>query len=245
MSVKTALRVIEIIETYAREKRALSLSELARLLDVPVSSCLALIRTLAELGYLYETGRRQGYYPTGRLLAMAQRIARADPVLDRVYPSLLELREATQETIVFAKLDAAWRVVYLDVLDSPHTIRYAPVAGEFKEVHANSLGKALISRLPAEDRSAILGRAPLTRFNPRTLTEPERVEADLLQSQERGWFSNIGESITDVGAIAWPLTLSGEGYAISVGGPVYRIEPQQETYARILRAACTALEQER
>ncbi len=41
MSVKTALRVIEIIETYAREKRALSLSELARLLDAPVSSCLA------------------------------------------------------------------------------------------------------------------------------------------------------------------------------------------------------------
>ena len=36
MSVKTALRVIEIIETYARE-RAPCLSELARLLDVPVS----------------------------------------------------------------------------------------------------------------------------------------------------------------------------------------------------------------
>jgi hypothetical protein len=64
MSVKTALRVIEIIETFAREKRALPLSELARLLDVPVSSCLALIRTLTGLGYLYETGRRQGYYPS-------------------------------------------------------------------------------------------------------------------------------------------------------------------------------------
>ena len=63
MSVKTALRVIEIIETYAREKRALPLSELARLLDVPVSSCLALIRTLTGLGYLYETGRRQGTTP--------------------------------------------------------------------------------------------------------------------------------------------------------------------------------------
>ena len=94
------------------------LSELARLLDVPVSSCLALIRTLTGLGYLYETGRRQGYYPTGRLLAMAQRIAHADPVLDRVYPSLVELRDATKETVVFAKLSQDARVVYLDVLDS-------------------------------------------------------------------------------------------------------------------------------
>ena len=86
MSVKTALRVIEIIETYAREKRALPCRS-----SPGCSMCrcraAALIRTLTGLGYLYETGRRQGYYPTGRLLAMAQRIARADPVLDRVYPS--------------------------------------------------------------------------------------------------------------------------------------------------------------
>ncbi|MBB1624512.1 IclR family transcriptional regulator [Achromobacter sp. UMC71] len=244
MSVKTALRVIEIIETYAREKRALPLSELARLLDVPVSSCLALIRTLTGLGYLYETGRRQGYYPTGRLLAMAQRIARADPVLDRVYPSLVELRDATRETIVFAKLTQDGRVVYLDVLDSPHTIRYAPVAGEFKDVHANSLGKALISLLDADAQQALLGATPLTRYNERTLVTREAVLQDIDQSRQRGWFMNSGESIADVGAIAWPVTLSGEHYAISVGGPIYRIEPRQEEYARILRAACTGLEQQ-
>ena len=183
MSVKTALRVIEIIETYAREKRALPLSELARLLDVPVSSCLALIRTLTGLGYLYETGRRQGYYPTGRLLAMAQRIARADPVLDRVYPSLVELRDATKETVVFAKLSQDARVVYLDVLDSPHTIRYAPVAGEFKSIHANSLGKALISLLDEPARAAMLADVEMTRYNERTLTTPAQVEADIGSSQ--------------------------------------------------------------
>lgn len=244
MSVKTALRVIEIIETYAREKRALPLSELARLLDVPVSSCLALIRTLTGLGYLYETGRRQGYYPTGRLLAMAQRIARADPVLDRVYPSLVELRDATRETIVFAKLAQDGRVVYLDVLDSPHTIRYAPVAGEFKDVHANSLGKALMSLLDGAAQDALLGATPLTRYNERTLVTRDAVLQDIEHSRQRGWFMNSGESIADVGAIAWPVTLSGEHYAISVGGPIYRIEPHQEEYARILRAACTGLEQQ-
>ncbi|OZI20721.1 IclR family transcriptional regulator [Bordetella genomosp. 9] len=243
MSVKTALRVIEIIEVYAREKRPLALSELARLLQVPVSSCLALIRTLAELGYLYEVGRRNGYYPTSRLLAMAQQIARNDPVRDRVYPSLLELREATQETVVFAKLTPEHRVVYLEVLDSPHTIRYAPVAGEFRELHANSLGKALLSTLPPAKQLELLRRGPLTRYNDRTLVEPEAVIAEIAASRQRGWFRNLGESLAEVGAIAWPLSLGGEHYAISVGAPVYRIEPNQDAYARILRAACAALEQ--
>jgi len=243
MSVKTALRVIEIVETYAREKRPLSLSELARLSDVPVSSCLALIRTLTSLGYLYETGRRQGYYPTGRLLAMAQIIAAADPVLDRVYPGLAALREATQETIVFAKLNAEGRVVYLDVLDSPHTIRYGAMAGECRDVHANSLGKALLSRLSPEARAALLARLTLTRYNTRTLVTADAIEEELARSQARGWFANIGESIADVGAIAWPVALSGEYYAISIGGPVQRIEPQQEAFSAILRKTCADLEQ--
>ncbi len=134
MNVKTALRVLEIIETFARERRALSLSELSRLLSVPASSCLALIRTLTSLGYLYETARRQGYYPTGRLLAMAQQIARHDPVLDRVHGTMNELREATGETIVIGKLHEGQRCVYLDVLESPHAIRYIATAGERREL---------------------------------------------------------------------------------------------------------------
>ena len=135
-------------------------------------------------------------------------------------------------------------MVYLDVLDSPHTIRYAPVAGEFKDVHANSLGKALMSLMDEPARDALLGSGPLTRHNERTLVTRDAVLRDLALSRQRGWFMNSGESIPDVGAIAWPVTLSGEHYAISVGGPIYRIEPCQEEYARILRAACTGLEQQ-
>jgi len=85
---------------------------------------------------------------------------------------------------------------------------------------------------------------PMTRYNERTLVTRDALLADIEASRQRGWFMNSGESIADVGAIAWPVTLSGEHYAISVGGPIYRIEPEQETYARILRAACTGLEQQ-
>lgn len=115
---------------------------------------------------------------------MAQRIARADPVLDRVYPSTVELRDATRETVVFAKLAQDGRVVYLDVLDSPHTIRYAPVAGEFKDVHANSLGKALMSLMDEPARDALLAATPLTRYNERTLVTRDAVLQDIDRSRQ-------------------------------------------------------------
>lgn len=242
MNVKTALRVIEIIETFARERRALSLSELARLLAVPASSCLALIRTLTSLGYLYETARRQGYYPTGRLLAMAQQIARHDPVLDRVHGTMSELRDATGETIVIGKLHEGTSVVYLDVLESPHAIRYIATAGERRELHANSIGKALLAAMDDAERAALLPRLGYQGFTPRTLTTPATLEADLSASRKRGAFVNLSESMPDVGALAWPVRLSGECYALSIAGPVYRIEPHLERYAAILRAACASLE---
>jgi DNA-binding IclR family transcriptional regulator len=242
-NVKTALRVIEIIEIFAREAKPLALSEIARHLDAPVSSCLALLRTLTSLGYLYEAGRRQGYYPTGRLLAMAQRISRADPILERVLPSLEELRDTTSETVVFGKLDPNNRVVYLEVLASPHPISYVGVAGSQRDVHANSLGKALLSTMDEQERHRLLSAAPLQKYNDRTLVTPKAVEANIQASLERGWFANLGESMDDVGAIAWPVTVSGNAYAISIAGPLYRIEDNIDDKAKKLRAACRFIEQ--
>jgi DNA-binding IclR family transcriptional regulator len=242
-SVKTALRIIEIIEIFAKEARPLSLSELARLLDAPMSSSLALVRTLASLGYLYETAKRQGYYPTGRLLAMAQRIARADPILHKVRPTLEELRDTTGETVVLGKLGQGSEVVYLEVFSSPHPISYVAEPGNQRQLHSNSLGKALLSTLPAPERLSLLGPGPFERFNDRTLTTLDSLEHDLQVSQQRGWFANLGESMQDVGAIACPLTVSGGDYAVSIAGPLYRIENRLEALGQQLRVACRFMQQ--
>lgn len=241
-SVKTALRVIEMIELFARETQPLSLSEIARALDVPVSSCLGLIRTLTQSGYLYETGKRQGYYPTGRLYSMAQRIYTADPILEQVRPTLEELRNTTEETVVLGKLSAEGRVIYIEVMQSFNPIRYVAVAGMQRSLHANSIGKALLARLDANERQKILQTKQLDAFNQRTKTQIEEIEQELLQSEQRGWFENIGESIADVAGIAWPLHLNGTYYAISIAGPIYRIQEQREALAERLRTACRLLD---
>ena len=129
---------------------------------------------------------------------MAQRIARADPVLDRVYPSLVELRDATKETVVFAKLSQDARVVYLDVLDSPHDPLRAG-RRRIQEHPCQFAGQGLISLLDEPARAAMLADVEMTRYNERTLTTPAQVEADIGLSRQRGWFMNNGESIADVG----------------------------------------------
>ncbi|WP_456280821.1 IclR family transcriptional regulator [Cupriavidus sp. JZ107] len=241
-NVKTALRVVEIMEIYAREGRSLTLTELAKLLGAPMSSCLGLIRTLAALGYLYETGRRQGYYPTGRLLAIAQRIAANDPLLERVQPVLESLRDETGETVIFGKLQDDGRVVYLDVVESSNPVRYIATAGELRQAHTNSIGRAILSALPAADRDALLARASFAPLTARTLASREALEAELDTSRERGWAQNFGESLADLGAVAVPLTLAGVVYGVSVAGPIHRVESRAADIAMPLRTAIRALQ---
>ncbi|CAG2146039.1 IclR family transcriptional regulator [Cupriavidus numazuensis] len=223
-SVKTALRVIEIMEIYAREGRSLTLTELAKLLGAPMSSCLGLIRTLASLGYLYETGRRQGYYPTSRLLNIAQRISRNDPLLERVQPVLETLRDATGETVIFGKLQDDGRVLYLEVRESQNPVRYTATPGELRDVHINSIGRAILGAMPDAVRDAALAKVSFQPRTERTVTSREALEREIAQWQQQGWYPNFGESFPDLGAIAVPVEIGGAVYGMSVAGPIHRVE---------------------
>lgn len=243
MSVKNTLQASQLFELFAKEKRALTLSELARQLEMPPSSCLNLIRTLESTGYLYEIGRRQGYYPTGRLLKLAQTISANDPILDRVRPALQELRDASAETVVLAKFRDEHQVVYLDVLDSPSSIRYTAQPGEVRDAYCNSAGKALLSTLAPDELARVLAGMKMVQKTGRTLVTPQAVAANLAETQRKGWFSNLGETLPDLAGVSWPFKLGTEHYAMSIVGPLYRIEPNIERLATMLRVACTTIEQ--
>ncbi len=60
-------RTLDLLELFAEEKRPLSLSDIARLLKIPISSCHDVLQAMQARGYLYELAPRAGYYPTLRL----------------------------------------------------------------------------------------------------------------------------------------------------------------------------------
>src|SRR3972149_3680140 len=125
MNVKTAGRTLDLFEAFARAGKPLSLSQLARAIDAPVSSCFGTGRTLEARGYLYEVKARAGYYPTPLLFEHARAIASRDPLAERFVPLLEKLRDQTGETVLLAQRLAP-QGGYLSVLDGLHRIRYRP-----------------------------------------------------------------------------------------------------------------------
>ncbi|HYC45620.1 MAG TPA: IclR family transcriptional regulator [Burkholderiales bacterium] len=241
MDVKTAGRVLDLYEAFSELQRSASLSDIARKLNIPVSSCFALLRTMENRGYLYSEKPRGGMYPTKRMFSLANRIAAHDPIGNRVAPALQELRDTTGETVLFAKRSGE-QVVILDVLISPQRIRYTADTGELRPLYASSLGKAILSRMPLGERTALLDKIDMAKLTPATVTSRKKLEEEIARCAKRGWFVNAEESVKHIFAVAVPVAVNAETYAISLPGPTERMKPNLKHLVDGLEAARDRIE---
>src|ERR1039458_7184961 len=101
---KIVERTLDLLEVFAKVKRPLSLSEIARLLKIPVSSCYDVLRALQSRGYIYELAPRAGYYPTLRLQWLGKEIGDNDPVVTRAEQLLRSLRDTLDESVLLSKV---------------------------------------------------------------------------------------------------------------------------------------------
>ncbi|MCX7142592.1 MAG: IclR family transcriptional regulator [Proteobacteria bacterium] len=243
MNVKTAGRTLDLFDAFARERKPLSLSQLARAIGAPVSSCFGIVRTLEARGYLYEVKARGGFYPTKLLLERARVIASHDPLAERLLPILEKLRDQTGETVLVSKrLDR--QAVYVEVMESPHSIRYSPKVGDFRPLHASASGKALLGSLAPALRDELLAGMRLPRVTSKPITPRATLEADLERGRVRGWYLTRGETVADLMAMAVPVPVSGETYSVALAGPMNRMESALKRHAKLLTELRVSMERE-
>jgi len=119
---------LAVIRAFAREGRPLSLSQLARAIGAPVSSCFGIVRTLEARGYLYEVKARGGFYPTKLLFEHARVIASHDPRFGSGIDNV-----GKQETFyvhIFLSQLADERVSQGIISQNSHSIYLAPQTGQ-------------------------------------------------------------------------------------------------------------------
>jgi len=233
-------RTLDIFEIFGAARKPLSLSEIARTIGAPVSSCHLLLRSLLECGYVYSFGRRKLYYPTRRLYDVACSIAAHDALIEKLRPALADLRDRSGETVILGKREGD-AVLYLEVLEGPGTVRYTARAGEYKPLHSSAIGKALLARVPLEALDAWPGLHALQPVTPNTLTSAARLKSNLQQGRKRGYFVTRGENVVDVMAVAAGFDVAGEMFGIAIAGPFTRMEPMLARHAGQLRAAIQRL----
>jgi len=239
--VKTAGRTLSLFEAFYLRKAPMTLTQLATALDAPISSCHGLVRTLSARGYLYTSQQTRSIYPTKRLLEIAREIADHDPIIESVGPILASLRDTTGETVLLGRRQDDG-VLYLEVLEGSHTVRYSARSGDIKPLHSSAIGKALLGRLDPAALADTLSRLDMAAYTPHTIVDKAALQENLRHSQERGTFITHGENVADVMAIAITAMVNGEVLGVALAGPLSRMEAEEAAHTAHLLAARGALE---
>jgi DNA-binding IclR family transcriptional regulator len=240
---KIVNRTLDFFEAFAAAKRPLALSELMKVLNIPVSSCHDVLRALEERGYLYEVRPRGGYYPTARLFDLAKVLVENDPFMARVQPVLERLRDQAQESVFLMKArDGVLN--YVAVIEADTPLRLTVKVGDpLRALHATSAGKAYLAGLAPEELDRVLAGLNLKALTPFTLTSRAALKKDLQASEQRGWFLNREESVEDSLTVSARFEWQDAIYIITVAGSVKRMERKLEKVVKSLKAAATDLSQ--
>jgi len=239
---KIVERTLDLLELFAEEKRPLALSDIARLLKIPVSSCHDVLHAMQARGYLYEIAPRAGYYPTLRLQALGRVIAENDPVVARADLLLRSLRDTLDETVLLSKVSGL-QATYLLAFEASHPLRFMVKVGEnARSLNATSAGKALLGGLDDAALDAALKSMPLKPLTKNTITSKAALREDVARGRKRGWFLNQGESLDGVTTLSASFRWNEVTYLVTVAGPASRLDERLEKAAELLMNVCLLLE---
>lgn len=235
--VRAVQRALDLLDALQEAPDGLSLAELATAAGLPKSSIFRYLSTLEGCGYVERDGRR-ARFRLGRRLLLLQSPRRVELLAQVAYPHLEALRDRFQETVNLGVLDGN-RIGYLQIVESPRSMRLAAREGDRDPIHSTALGKAIATQLGREHLLRILEAEGMPKLTLRTITESDAFLAELEEVRRRGFALDNGENEEGGRCIAVPLALNGIGAAISLSAPEFRfsLDHAEPVAAALIRSA--------
>jgi len=222
-TLSTVRNAARLLKAFLTREEELGVAELSRRLGLGKSTVHRLLTTLLDEG-MVEQDRGTGRYRLGIVMFELGEAVRLRMDLHGAAGAVLvRLREQTGESVQVGVPDGD-DVVYLERLDSAHSLRLFGDPGRRVPLYCTSSGKVLLAFREEPERVAYLARVQLTPLTRHTIVDPSRLRDELSTVRTRGWAEAINERQVGVASLAAPVRdPSGEVVAaISVNAPVTR-----------------------
>jgi DNA-binding IclR family transcriptional regulator len=213
------------------------MTDVARTLELPLSTTHGLLRDLVRGGYveLDEDSRR---YSTGHeLIALSLRLATNLPIIEISRPLIAELARRIGED-VYLGLALPDGVCYVDRAEGNRGLRVTVNLGVPRPLHSTALGKLYLAMLPDSDRAARLTGMSLDAFTSYTETDKVALLSALGHIRQVGYSTNEEESIEGISALAAPILDANARFAgaICVSLPIGVFSQRRSELIPVVRA---------
>jgi DNA-binding IclR family transcriptional regulator len=235
--VKSVYRAVKILDVLSSEGEK-SVTEISTTLSFPKSSVHEIISTLLEARILEKDSDRNKYSLGLKLFELGKQ-AQANLEISKVaIPSLRGLHEQLDETVHLTVLDRK-EVLYIECFESTKRLRTYSVIGIRAPLHCTAVGKAILAYLDDGEVEEVIRSMGLPRFTQNTITDRERLNAEVRKIRDFGFATDVMEHEEGVCCVGAPVrNHTGKVVAsISVSGPSQRM-----TTARIEEIAPLVME---
>ena len=226
--IKSLAKVMLILECFSRDERGLGLAEIASRTRLPKATTHRLLAALKAIGFIEQPNDGDQYRLGMKLFELGSCVLANMELPREAQPFVDRLAALTGATVHLCVFDGAQAVLIDRRRDDTHP-RNTLILLEGAPVHCTSVGKAMLAWQPEQVIERII-RAGLTSFTANTITDGDRLKADLSRIRERGWALDDAEHQPNLRCIAAPIR-GGTGQviaAISVSGTDDFISPDKD-----------------
>lgn len=195
-------RGLRVIQTFGQEHRQLSLSDVAKLVELPRASVRRTLHTLIHLGFAETDGRM--FRLTPRILKLAIAYLSSDPVPAILQPVCERLCRQVGASCSVAVRDGEEAVMIARAVPArPASVGLG--VGYRLPVFCSALGRVLASAMPDADLDAFLAQLKPVRFTRQTVVAKPEIRRLILDVRKKGYALADQEAEVGIRSIAVPL----------------------------------------
>ena len=237
--VKSAGRVLQILEFFDEIQRGACVSEISRFLRYPQSSTSVLLRSLVSMGYLLHDRHKRTYYPTRRVSLLGNWVDRSLVQQGTLLEMAEDLARGSQQTVVMATANGLYaQYIYIHRAragaEEPETLSI----GMLRPIAQTAVGRALLSAYDDNHLGKILRRINAERRANDELIDIPAFLTDIHHGRRRGYFVGAGAGKLKAG-IATTLDRNWQQLVIALEGAPDQISGQEEELSFLLRNHAT------
>lgn len=199
-SVDNALRLLMLF----RKRNRLRVSDAAEDLGVARSTAHRLLAMLEYHDFVAQDTTTRLYVAGPSLTDIGLAIVRDMDIRTVARPVLEALGREVGETVHLLILRGS-DVLFIDSVETSNVLRVGSRIGMVLPAYSTAGGKALLAYLPREEVRSMYPNARLAKVTTRTVTGRAELLRELDLIKKRGYGINMGESESDIAAVAAPI----------------------------------------
>jgi len=176
--VNSVEKAMTVLKAFDSARPSLTLSQVAALTEVDLSTAQRFTYTLTELGYLDKDEESKTYSLSPLVFGLTYHYLSSNELVNRAAPYVQQLSVQTGETANITVLHRT-DIVFVYRIASQHVFNANIMVGARMPAYCTAPGLAIMAHLPQQEVDAILAASDPVQHTPRTVTNPKSIRERL------------------------------------------------------------------